>query len=379
MKNVDVIIVGGGPSGSTLGYLLQKNGISCCIIDKCTFPREKLCGGLLTQKTISLIDNIYGEVAFPYETITSRVNIFLGKDTITHVDTNSTFYLVERYDFDLYLINKYRELSGLLYENSTITSMDLHHHVAIINNKEEISFKIVVGADGANSQIRKIIESGFRPNLACLECNYPAKNLSEEVNIYFGFVLSGYGWCFPKKNHYTIGIGGKRKKNKRIRDNYVSFLKTFDIEYSDIKIKGAMLPCGIYVKKPCKDQIMLVGDAAGFVDSVTGEGIYFALLSAQYGFHAINDYLQYGLSLSESYLKRVRYIQHIIKDGNRFYRLFFNDYIRSFLLKRVKGRKTVIKYVCENIISNYHTSYLALPFRYLITKGKKKWIPTVKI
>ena len=372
MINIDVLIVGGGPAGSSLGYLLQKNGYSSCIVDKCSFPRMKLCGGLLTQKTASLIDSIYGEINFPYECTTSDMSLYLKTHKITNVVADSTFYSVERYDFDLYLIEKYKELSGLLYENSKITSIDLINKTAIINNEEKISYKILIGADGANSQIRKLIDKKFRSNVLCLECNYPSENITKDVNIYMSFVRSGYAWRFPKKNHYTIGIGGKIKKNKKLKNIFISFLKSQDIEIADIKIKGAMIPCGIYVKKPCKDNILLVGDAAGLVDPVTGEGIYFALLSAQYAYQAIDEFLQQGLSLSKSYLNRVIYIHNIIKDANFFYKVYFNDYIQSFLVKLVDGRKTMIKYVCDNIISNYNISYSKFPFHYLKERKKIK-------
>jgi len=379
MTNVDILIVGGGPAGSALGYLLQKSGYSCCIVDKCAFPRVKLCGGLLTQKTVSLMNNIYGEINFPYESTTSNMSLYLGTHKISSVIADSKFYLVERYDFDLYLIKKFRELSGLLYENSKVTSIDLLNHVATINNEEKITYKILVGADGANSQIRKYVDKDFRPNVLCLECNYPAKNNTEGINIYLSFVRSGYAWRFSKKNHETVGIGGKIKKNKKLKDIFVSFLKTQDIVIEDREIKGAMIPCGIYVKKPCKDNILLIGDAAGFVDPITGEGIYFALLSAQYAFYAIDDFLQSGLSLSKSYLNRVVPIQNKIKDANFFYRLYFNDAIQSYLVKLVDGRTTMIKYVCDNIISNYNISYSNFPFHYLKERRRIKKMESQKL
>jgi len=370
MTNVDVLIAGGGPAGSALGYLLQKKGYSCCIVDKCSFPRVKLCGGLLTQKTVSLIDSIYGEINFPCECTTSILNLFLGKQKITSVTADSKFYLVERYDFDFYLINKYREVSGLLFENSKVTSIDLLNNVATINNEEKITFKILVGADGANSQIRKYIDKDFRPNSACLECNYPAENISEGISIYLSYVRSGYAWRFAKQNHYTIGIGEITKKNRKLKDIFASFLESLDIDNKDVGIKGAMVPCGKYVKQPCKDNLLLIGDAAGLVDSITGEGIYFALLSAKYASDSIDDFLQRGLSLSKSYLERVVYIHKIIKDANFFQQFYFNDYLKSFLVKLVKGRKTMIKYVCDNIISNYNVSYSKFPLHYLRVRRK---------
>ena len=102
-------------------------------MDKCSFPRVKLYSGLLTQKTVSLIDNVYGVICFPCERITSNLNLVLGTHKIMSVTANTS-------------------------------------------------------ADGANSRIRKYIDRHFRPNVARLECDYPSKTIKDETNIYLSFV-----------------------------------------------------------------------------------------------------------------------------------------------------------------------------------------------
>jgi flavin-dependent dehydrogenase len=111
--------------------------------------------------------------------------------------------------------------------------------------------------------------------------------------------------------------------------------------------------------------MLLIGDAAGFVDSITGEGIYFAILSAKFAYESILESFQNKSQLSENYLNRIKWIQDKIKDANLFNYLYFNDYTKSFLIKLIKGRKTVIKYICDNILSNYNISYIRFPFHYL--------------
>jgi geranylgeranyl reductase family protein len=372
MIDVDVLIVGGGPAGVSLGYLLKKGGFSSCIVEKRSFPRVKLCGGLLTQKTVNLINTIFEDTNFPYEHITSKVNLFWGTRKISSVTADSKYYLVERADFDFYLIKKYLQISGLLFENSKLTSIDLNKNRAIINDNEQIHFKILVGADGANSRIRKYIDDKYRPDALCLECNLPSTEITGDINIYLSVVRSGYGWCFSKKNYYTVGIGGLIRKNKNLKTAFLSFLKTTNKTVDEKEIKGALVPFGKYVKKPCKDNILLIGDAAGFVDPITGEGIYFAMLSAQSAYHAIDDYLNNKSSLAISYLDRIRYIQNKIRDANRFNKLYFNDYTQSFLVKWVEGRKTMIKYICDNILSNYTISYTNFPFHYLKERKRIK-------
>jgi geranylgeranyl reductase family protein len=365
MINVDVLIIGGGPAGSSLAYLLKKNGFSACIVEKYSFPRTKLCGGLLTQKTVNLIDEIYGGIDFPCERVTSNVNLYLGTHLISSVIAEQKFYLVERKDFDNYLIMRYKNISGLLFEKSKLTFIDPAKNRAITDKNETVQYKVIVGADGANSQIRKYIDNRYRPNALCLECNSLSENLSGDISIYLSVVRSGYGWCFSKKNHYTAGIGGIIKKNKNLKKSFKSFLKITGKAVNEKEIKGALLPFGKFVKKPCKDNMLLIGDAAGFVDSITGEGIYFALLSAKFAYESILESFQNKSQLSENYLNRIKWIQDKIKDANLFNFLYFNDYTKPFLLKLIKGRQTMIKYICDNILSNYNISYVRFPFHYL--------------
>ena len=372
MIDVDVLIVGGGPSGSALGFLLQKNGISTCIVEKKTFPRAKLCGGLLTQKTIDLLHGIFGDIKLPYEDITSDVRLFLGNDLISSVVCKSKFYLVDRLSFDFHLIQKYREISGLLFENSKLTEIDLSGKTAKLNNGSTIRFKIIAGADGANSQIRKFIDKKFRPNVLCLESSVKSDHMTSGINIHLSVDQYGYGWCFSKGDHYSIGIGCMIKKNKKIKESFLSFLNQQNKTAGETDVKGAVVPIGIFVKKPCNDSVILVGDAAGFVDPITGEGIYFALLSAKYAYEAIKESFINKTALSKNYCKKIKWIQDKIKDANLFNKMYFNDYIKSFLVKLVTGRKTMIRYICDHIISDYHISYTGFPFHYLKMRGKIK-------
>ncbi len=99
-------------------------------------------------------------------------------------------------------------------ENCKIKELDKANNAIILDNNEIINYKIVVGADGANSYIRKYVDKDYRPNALCIEQNIVSKDVSDEIQIYFSAIRSGYGWCFPKRNHYTVGIGGKIDKIK---------------------------------------------------------------------------------------------------------------------------------------------------------------------
>ena len=371
--DVDVLVVGGGPAGSSLGYMLQQNNIRSCIVEKQAFPRAKLCGGLLTEKTVELINKTYDQMDFPCERITSNLNLHIGTHCFSSITADSKFYLVERMAFDNWLIKKYKEAGGLLFENASITSIDLHEKIAVIGEGSEIRFKILVGADGANSKIRKYLDKKYHPNALCLEYDLPGSPTNDSINIYFSAIRSGYGWCFPKQNHTTVGIGGAIEANRDMKTLFRSFAKSIGKEAEESKIKGALIPFGKYVKNPCGNNIILIGDAAGFVDPITGEGIYFAIYSAKCAFEAVNSYLHQGTELDSAYLEKIRYIQKRIDDGNRFSRsIFFRDLTRPFFINLIDGRKNISRYVCDHLIAHYNVSYSHLVIEYYRVRRQRK-------
>ena len=372
MLSVDVLIVGGGPAGSTIGYILQKSGLNCCIVDKMCFPRKKLCGGLLTKKTHDLIGEIFGEVDFPCELATKNVSLFLGVEKLSNILADSEFFLVDRLNFDFFFIKKFLDAKGVLFEQTALNKLNTVNNTAVLSSGDEIHYKVLVGADGANSQIRKHIDAKYRPNAMCLEFDSPATHVDDEIQVFFSAVRSGYGWCFPKKNHYTVGVGGIIKANQDIKESFKTFYKGINKSAGAENITGALIPFGKFVKKPCRDNIILIGDAAGLVDPITGEGLYFAFLSAKYASEAIEKFIYSDAELSKAYLSKIDSIQKIITDANRFNRLLFNGLTKPFFLKLVKGKTHVTKFFCENLLARYNMSYMGFVTKYIKARHQRK-------
>mgnify|MGYP003378781009 CR=1 FL=1 len=113
--------------------------------------------------------------------------------------------------------------------------------------------------------------------------------IRDRVSVYFGVIPNGYGWVFPKKEGYTVGVGGPERNSLKMKEQLLLFLNTLGIVTDSVKVKGAFIPYGSFPKRLASDHVLLVGDAAGFVDPVNGEGIYFAILSGQKAIQAILD------------------------------------------------------------------------------------------
>ena len=379
MERYQAVIVGGGPAGSALGYLLRKEGISACVIERSVFPREKLCGGMLTEKTADLLEEIYGTRDFPCRNVTSDVEIFMGTTRISYASVKPRLYLVERREFDNELIERYKAAGGALREGVRVRDVDTRRRRLTLTDGTEIGYRVLIGADGANSRTRKLVDPDYRANAFCAEATSPTPEASNPVRIYFGGMPGGYGWRFPKGGYDAVGIGGEIVKGYDMKAALIKFAEDAGAPVEPSKIRGAMISDGHYVRRPYKGSVLLIGDAAGLIDPVTGEGIYFALRSASYAASAIAALLRDGVSLADTYGADIRKIHAIMDSGNRCRRVFYNKLVQPLLLRVRPGNKErhpVTEWALENILADYHYTYgqffLVYPFIRLRQKLERR-------
>jgi len=360
MKKFDVIIIGGGPSGALCGIELQKKGIKTCIIDQSSFPRDKVCGGLLTQKSVDLIEKYLADLN-PSEYIidkTKVINFFYENQKITSFHTNQTFYYTERKAFDHILIKKYKELGGILFENRKINKEDIH----LIDNSiqldfEELKYKVLIGADGCNSVLARLNQLK-RYDAFCIQGKQKHEHLEDkDIRIYFGIARYGYGWYFPKKDYASVGIIDDNA-TKSINKN----AKPFFSKISDTKlnnIKGAKIPSGHLIKlKNLSNNTLLIGDAAGFTDPITGEGLFYAMLSGIYAAEAILENIDVNPdNVKNSYLKKIKPILRNIRYALFYQKILYNPKVLNIFLNYVTKHKSFALFYIEKVMSNYQFNY----------------------
>lgn len=348
----DVIIVGAGPAGSTIGYLLAKKGKKVLVVDKENFPRKKLCGGLLTEKNINLMKNIFGKVDWN-NFIDSSYNSFgiyhnlLGKICKYNSPVNK-LYFVNREIFDKYLLDQAISLGCIFLKSNVVKT---NKNSIITDTGEEFFGDFIVGADGTNSVVRKNITSKIQKNKFTtafeIEVKYSDLKCFEKNNIfpqiYFGNINNGYAWVFPKKNKVIIGIGGLTNKNN-IRESFLSFLKSVlksNPKNYLSKIQGFPVPLHNFIKNPIKENTVLIGDAAGLIEPITGEGIYFAMVS---GYHAAQEILSGKLN-NNSYKKRMeKEVYRLLNQATFVKKFFFNQKIFPFAMLKMKKNDKYCQY-----------------------------------
>lgn len=323
--NYDVIIVGGGPAGTTAAYLLDKKGYEVLIIDKKKFPRNKLCGGLLTKKTLNILSDIYNfnvkdlkkDKVINY--ISDSYKIYFKDKLITNNNMKDKFHLVKRNVYDNYLLRSIKKKNIKIKENTKVNDIDFKKNTIITDKKEKLRANYIIAADGANSKIRnklltkrKLKKSSFIKNnqSITLEIEVPREKFNfdlKEPILYFGVINWGYGWVFPKQDNITVGLGGLKRKNSNFKKLFQSYLKLINLEITESNIKGWPLPFGNYLEKTVYKNTFLIGDAANFVDPLTGEGIYYAHKSALIVSEVIDELFQKGTDNTNLYKRRINH------------------------------------------------------------------------
>lgn len=373
MKNFDVIIIGGGPSGAMSGIELQKKGIKTCIIDQYSFPRDKVCGGLLTQKSIDLIEKYLSDLN-PSEYIidkTKVINFYYENQIVTSFKTDQTYYYTDRKTFDFLLIQKYKESGGTLIENRKIKKEDID----LINNSlnidsKEFKYKVLIGADGCNSvltSMKKIHHS----DAFCIQGIQENERLEDkDIRIYFGVARYGYAWYFPKKDYVSVGIMDNNT-NKSINKNAKSFFSKIRKEKIN-NLKGAKIPSGRLIKiKNLSNNTLIVGDSAGFTDPLTGEGLFYALLSGVYAAEAIIENMDINPdNVKETYSKKIKLIRRNIRYALFYQKILYNPSILKFFINYVKTNKSFAFFYLEKVMSSYQFNYTNFLGSYLFHRKK---------
>lgn len=305
----DVIIAGAGPAGSTAGYILSKAGLQVLIIDKKNFPRNKLCGGLLTYKTIRLLERVFGETPASLDRIgiidfTSHTyEIRNTSRMISKRTTGLPFHFVERYDYDNFLLQKALGQGARMISGERISSVDVLKGMVAARSGRKFRARIIIGADGVNSSVRRNFpvdlfeREDWKNNIASAHEIFVNRENSYRQYahpvLFFGFIDRGYAWIFPGKKRIKIGICGLKSKNERnILAVFRNFLdRTGVTGMGDQEILSYVLPYGSFLPSPVFRNLLLVGDAAGFADPLFGEGIYYAQRSAELAAQAVLDSL----------------------------------------------------------------------------------------
>lgn len=315
IEKYDVVIVGAGPSGSILSYELAQHGIRVLLIDKKKFPRNKACAGGLTRRAMSVVPFDLDGIIEDY-TYTAKMLI---KNKVIY---NKTFDepiigMVMRKNFDNMLVNKAIEAGVIFQDGTSFKSLyGKPGDISVETSKGCYSTKIIVGADGVKSRVARALNFNLKGSFMTavegevyLKSTKALDELKGSVHYDFDVIPEGYGWIFPKKDHLSMGIVSISPHIRGWKSYFESYLKLKGKFYFNdiIDYRGHLIPFRSDKRNVFADHRgMVVGDATGYTDPLTGEGIYYAVKSALMAVDPIVKGLSQGCSEISAYNKIIK-------------------------------------------------------------------------
>ncbi|HSE30914.1 MAG TPA: NAD(P)/FAD-dependent oxidoreductase [Pyrinomonadaceae bacterium] len=313
MKQFDLLIIGAGPAGSFAAELLAKGGTSVALFDGRPEGEPKACGGGVTAKALKAWPQLLDAVG---RTIT-ELDLYAPSGRKLHLKLDEPFAIYSRVAFDSYLRDRARDAGAKVFaEKISARKVKRATDGWVIRNQEgaEWQGRMLVGADGANSGVARMLAGPLAPSDMEVAFGYraplPSTGDAPTVVAFLpGWV--GYAWAFPRPDHISFGIATTQDafEHKPLDDLLWSFMvgyyqpgdgtkkfwsgtsetgeaaRIHDHLKQTAERYAARIP-GLTDKtwdsrKASGDDWALLGDAAGFADPVTGEGIYYALRSAE--------------------------------------------------------------------------------------------------
>ena len=281
----DVIVVGAGPAGATAAYELAGSGLKVLLLEKQSLPRFKPCGGGVSQKFLASLPfdfsrAIKGQV--------SRLRYYYDNGDPFEAAMDTQLAMVNRRDFDFVIASAAAAAGAELLVGLEVSGIEAQADgIKVMTAKGTFKSKYLIGADGVYTKIgawsglvkKRLIGSALEVELTGLDH-------AQTALIGFGRVNEGYSWSFPKDDYYSVGIGGRHGAN--LRQELDSWLNCLGYQGErKFKVYGHALPEAVIGARLQQGNILLVGDAAGLVNPLTGEGIRSAIQSGQIAAAAI--------------------------------------------------------------------------------------------
>lgn len=299
-SHTDVLIVGAGPAGIAAALTAQQRGLSVCVIDKATFPRDKCCGDGLTTGALRLLQQLGLQPSTVASWKVCRDVVLRspsGRTVELQLPDDGQFAAIaSRMDLDAALVDHARQRGVLVREGVSFVDISCDGDYHVTTSDGVVTARVVIAADGMWSPVRKALQPDRSPYLGEWHAlRQYAHNVTGPASdrLYVWFepdLLPGYAWSFPLADgRVNLGFGILRGATQKVGDMkslWASVLSRPHIREAlgdaaviDDKVSAWPIPARVTSATLSVDNVLFVGDAASATDVLTGEGIGQALLS----------------------------------------------------------------------------------------------------
>ncbi|HTA66999.1 MAG TPA: NAD(P)/FAD-dependent oxidoreductase [Bryobacteraceae bacterium] len=379
----DVIVIGAGPAGSTTAKHLGEAGIPTLLLDKSAFPRDKPCGGGISARVIQRFPYLESALAnIPVNWVNKVYLESPGGFAVDYRSGTPLYLMIRRCEFDNLLLSEARKHVEFRAP-ALVRKVETHPDGAIVTadlggETKEYECKLVLGCDGANSIVARA--SGLRTGSVQAEyaidmmeeTPYEELNLPDRDRMYIYYRIRshyGYGYVFPKTSHVNLGVGFKldyylsklRGEHYAHHSSFIEGLASKQLVHgrsNRANFRAFPLPISGPLARTYSDRMLISGDAGGFVNALTAEGIYYAMVSgehaAQTAIAAVkaNDFTSRALAHYQQSWKQEVGVE--LEKSVRFQKLLLSDSKRIDRIVRAAGRNPIL----ADLLARYATGSL---------------------
>lgn len=375
----DAIVVGAGPAGATAARRLAAAGVRTLLIDRATFPRYKACGGAITTRALTRFPYLRTALDAISTHWISRLVLQGPRGRSAELQSASPAVVtIRRVEFDARLVSLARDQGAELLDGVEIHDAQEERDLVRLRARDGrlLVARMVIAADGVHGVVARRLGlfDGWRREALAVDLmeETPTAHLQaidpDCLWVSYGFPASaaggpaslheGYAYVFPKQTHVNVGIGylsseyraAFRGRAYSLQSGLVNLLKRDGILAGDSRrehFTPFLIPVGGPIRHTGTRRVLVAGDAGGFVNGFSAEGIYYAMVSGDLAASAVTDALANGVPAPATY--RARWKAEIgteLEESVVFQRFFFADGARiDALVDGARGASAMVRAV----------------------------------